>query len=630
MKTYLVSFVLGVGGAALSALAEPLPLEVRQVVIRAPEMEVIRLITGPKKTEAERVVELRRAVKEGRASVISDVSSAADDGGRVRVKSGQLAWMPSELDQEMDRLFMVPTAFEERFIGTSLECQLQAWSPPATESKISAQWVTRYAPRGPETVLWPTSWLDVYDHKTNQLTDKAVHGWLDWRDLFEESVVSGVILESDEPKILAVMPPGDQVWPGDRKGRWLDVFIAEVQPPGLPKRLVTVEKPAMGNHTWLYGLALDSKAALALMRARKPGEDAALLQTLLTQVEEGSARMVLCAGSAQVQGQRGQLVSTRWHEYPTEMPSIPSAWEARAVGMNLEMDGGALSLRQAVAAPARSEWKLALDVPEAIMWQPRFRDFQIQTEGGASPGTRLLSVMQVPEVMQGEGLPKDETLLVFSQSEGPGWPEAPAPKRGHEAEIMVFEIPAREEAEWQAAAAGKWGQPDTRRLQALADRAQSGQSPLVAHVMLHLEGGHRATVGIAEDYPTATEFDPPHRDGSPRMRPTALETLPVGSRWELDLNDENLSVAEDPHLLLTHTFLHSTARPLEPGLKETLAIAADPKAEYPGAPHLVETWSEGSLKLVPGQVRCLGLRKPPGTTQVVRHVAFIQVRELVP
>ncbi|HAL72442.1 MAG TPA: hypothetical protein DCP71_11780, partial [Verrucomicrobiales bacterium] len=360
MKTYLVSLVLGVGGAALPALAEPLPLEVRQVVIRAPEMEVIRLIAGAKKTDAERVVELRRAVKEGRASVISDVGSAADDGDRVSVKSGQLAWMPSELDQEMDRLFMVPTAFEERFIGTSLECQLQPWGPPATESKISAQWVTRYAPRGPETVLWPTSWLDVYDHKTNQLTDKAVHGWLDWRDLFEESVVSGVILESGEPKILAVMPPGDQVWPGDRKGRWLDVFIAEVQPPGLPKRPANAEKAAMGNHTWVYGLALDSTAALALVRVRKPGEDAALLQTLLTQVEEGRARMVFCAGSAQVQGQRGRMVSTRWHEYPTEMPSIPSAWETRAVGTELEIDDGALSLRQAIAAPVRSEWKLAL------------------------------------------------------------------------------------------------------------------------------------------------------------------------------------------------------------------------------------------------------------------------------
>lgn len=630
MKAHLVSLVLGVGGAALPALSQPLTLEVRQVVIRAPEMQVIRLITGPKKTEAERVVELQRAVKEGRASVVSDVSSAVDDGGRVSVKSGQLAWMPSELDQQMDQLFMVPTAFEERFIGTSLECKLQAWGPLATESKISAQWMTRYAPRGPETVLWPTSWLDVYDHKTNQLTDKAVHGWLDWRDLFEESVVSGMILEWDEPKILAVMPPGDQVWPGDRKGRWLDVFIAEATLPGLPKRPASAEKTEMGSHTWVFGIALDSKAALELIRVRKPAEDAGLLQRLLAQVEESRARMVLCAGSAQVQGQRGRMVSTRWHEYPTEMPSIPSAWETRAVGTELEIDDGALSLRQAIAAPARSEWKLALDVPEAIMWQPRFRDFKVQTEAGASLGIQLLSVMQVPEVMQGEGLPKDETLLVFSQREGPGWPEAPAPKPGYEAEIMVFEIPVSEEAEWQPAAVGKWGQPDTRRLQALADRAQSGDRPLVAHVMLQLQGGPQATVGITEDYPTATEFDPPHRDGSPRMRPTALETLPVGSRWELDLNDENLSVAEDPHVLLTHTFLHSTARPLEPGLKETLAIATDPKAEYPGAPHLVETWSEGSLKLVPGRVHCLGLRKPPGIANDVRHIAFIQVRELKP
>lgn len=626
MKACFVILVLGwITGPAL---AEPLPMEVRQVVIRAPEMEVIRLITGPKKTDAELAADLRRAVSEGRASVVSDVGSAADESGRVSVKSGQFAWMPSELDQRMERLFMVPTSYRERFIGTSLECQLQPWGPPATESKISAQWVARYSPRGAETVLWPTSWLDVYDHKTNQLTDKAIHGWLDWRDLFEESVIGGVTLENGELKVLAVMPPGDQVWPGDRQGRWLDVFIVEARSSGLPKKPASAEKAAAGHRTWVYGLALGSKEALALMKVRQPGEDAALLQTLLTQVDKGSARMVVCTGAVQVQGQRHELMSARWHEYPTEMPSIPSAWDERAVGTQLQLDDRTLSLRQAVAAPGRTEWKLAADVPEAIMWQPRFRDFQVQTEAGLSPGTRLLSVMQVPEVMQGNDVPKDETLLVFAHREGVAWPEAPAPKPGYEAEITVFEIPASEEADWQAPAPEKWLLPDTRRLQTLLDRVQSGQTPVVAQMMLHLQGRSQAKAGITEDYHTATEFDPPHRDGSPRMRPTALESLPVGSRWEVEVDDQNLSAPRDPHLLLTHSFQQSTVRPVEPGLPETLAIAADSKAEYPGAVHLLETWAEDGLKLVPGQVRCLGLRKPPGIEREVRHVAFIRVRQL--
>ncbi len=628
MKAFLVILATGLGWWAGHSRAEPQALDIRQRVIRAPEMEVIRLLTGPQKTDAERVVSLQTAVREGRASVVSDVSSAADEAGRVNLKNGDFTWMPSELDQEMDRLYMVPVSFQERFIGTSLECRTQVWKEPEMEGKISADWQAQYSPRGPETVIWPTSWLNTYHPETHKSTGKVIHGWLDWRDTFEQRVISSVLLENRQPKILAVMPPGDQVWPGDRKGRWLDVFVVEASSLGLLKRHAATEKTErpVPPHAWVYGIALSSQETLALLQARQPGEDAALLQTLLTRVEAGGARMVLCAGSIQAPGQRQDVLSARWHEYPTEMPSIPSAWDARPVGTHLEMDDQALSLRQAVAVPARSEWKLAGDVPEAIMWQPRFRDFQIQTSDTPSPGTRLLSVLQVPNVMRGDGLLKDETLLVFGQREGSASPEAPAPQAGYEANLLVLEIPATEEAEWQPVAVAE----EAKRFQTLMERVQSGQVPLVAQAMLHLPGRSVAKLAMTEDYPTATEFDPPEPESPTRMRPTALETLPVGSRWEVDLDDENIAAVQDPHLRLTHTFSHSTARPVEPGLKETLVIAAGPKAEYPGAKHLLETWAEEGVKIIPDQVHCLGLRQPPGIERDVRHIAFIQVRKLKP
>ncbi|MBB5038360.1 hypothetical protein HNQ64_002623 [Prosthecobacter dejongeii] len=603
-------------------------MDIRQRVIRAPEMEVIRLLIDPQKTDAERLATLQKVVSEGRASVVSDISIAADEAGRVNVKNGEWAWMPSELDQEMDRLYMVPTSFQERFIGTSLEGRTQVWTEPTKTWKISADWNAHYSPRGPETVIWPTSWLNTYDHETHKPTGKVIHGWLDWRDTFEQRVITSLLLENGEPKILAIMPPGDQIWPGDRKGRWLDVFIVEARPLGQLQATTTVEKKErlVSPRAWLYGIALSSQETLALLQARQPKEDAALLQTLLARVEEGAARMILCAGSIQAHGQRQDVLSARWHEYPTEMPSIPSAWESRAVGTHLEMDDHALSLTQAVAVPARSEWKLAGDVPEAIMWQPRFRDFQLQTLDRLSPGTRLLSVLQVPNIMRGDGLLKDETLLVFCQREGSAWPEAPAPQAGYEANLLVVEIPASEEAQWQPVADAQ----ETKRFQTLMERVQSGQVPLVAQAMLHLPGRTVGKLAMTEDYPTATEFDPPEPESPTRMRPTALETLPVGSRWEVGLDDENISAVQDPHLRLTHTFSHSTARPVEPGLKETLAIAASSKEDYPGAKHLLETWGEEGLKIIPDRVHCLGLRQPPGMDRDVRHIAFIQIRKLIP
>ena len=626
--TPLVILLLGACWLANPCHAEVPAMELRQVIIRAPELEVIKLTSGPNLADDELAARLLQAVKEGRASVVSDVSSAADDHGKVNVKSGQYIWMPSEVDQELDWLYMVPTAFEERFIGTSLEGSLQKRGTAGEgQPPYPGSWRTRYSPRGPATVQWPTSWLNVYDHQANKLTNKAVHGWLDWRDVFEESLQGEVSLSGAGYQILAILPPGDQVWPGDeakaREGRWLDVFLAKADLPAAqtPAR----DKPPAATRSLFYGIATDAGRALDLMTARDSADDEALLQKLLAEVGEGKARLVLCAGSANDRDQRRELMSARWHQFPVEMPSIPSAWEQRAVGTELKRQGPEWSLQQALAPPARSEWKLAQDVPEAEMWQPRFRDFQVRTQLAGS-GTRLVSLLQVPEVIQGNGLPTDESILVFARQTAVAWPESlPVSIPFYEAEMLVIEVPANEEADWQLANENSWQEPDAIRYQKALDRVRSGTATLTAHMMLHLHLGNYAFSNITEDSPTATEFDPPEHKESARMRPTALEVLPVGTRWELGLS---LPQSGDAGLRVTSALLHSTARPVEPGLEETLAIAASDSHDYPGAVHHVEKWSDGNLQLADGKPRCLGVRNPEGIGRDVRHVAFLRVRKV--
>ena len=347
--------------------------------------------------------------------MISDMESAAEPNGEVEVHTGQFVWLPAELDQGFDRLFMTPVAYREEFIGASLTyCRFSSDGP------FRPGWATHYSPRSPLTVQWPCSWLNVLD-KNQKVSNKAIHGWLDWRDLFDESFSGRVQLSGSDPTVIAILPPGDQVWPGGRNqtlGRQLDVFIAQMAQPDLQKSVPSKPKipPSAIAQLMLFGIGIDAKEAVSILTARDPKEDAALLQKLLGKVHLGKARIILCAGSPIDQGNRQMLVSARQHNYPTEMPSIPSSWGSQSVGTDLEINHPMVNLNQDLAAPARSEWKLAKDVPEAIMWEPRFRRLKIQSHA-TDKGTHLLSLLHVPEVMEGEGIPKDETVLIFSQSD---------------------------------------------------------------------------------------------------------------------------------------------------------------------------------------------------------------------
>ncbi|HBJ84861.1 MAG TPA: hypothetical protein DDZ88_13520 [Verrucomicrobiales bacterium] len=77
---------------------------------------------------------------------------------------------------------------------------------------------------------------------------------------------------------------------------------------------------------------------------------------------------------------------------------------------------------------------------------------------------------------------------------------------------------------------------------------------------------------------------------------------------------------------LSISLKHSTAKPIEPGLEETLKIAASDKEDYPGAKHEFEEWRGDALLSPPGTVHCLGVSVPPGGGVVSTRIAFVRVR----
>lgn len=608
----------------------PPPMELRQTIYRVSEMDMIEwLLDGPQ-SDASLEKRLQEAVKTGQASVISDLTTITSMNVRTQSQAGDECWVPSEIDQDLDRLYQLPIRFETVQAGTRLECDLG--SPYAA-------WNSQFATRPALAVKWPTSWLRARDRARMKSTGKAIHGWMDWYDRFEETTQGEVAFHDESPHLVSMMPPADQAWGTERKGRWLDVTMAQrlqdgdtqhtqpqtpspdkaAQPvdPFAPDPLSAAPQPSFAPAAppplLLLGIALDSDRAQALLTARQPGKDENLLRELMARVKAGQAHVVTCLASAsQINGRKIQD-SSRLHVYPTEMPSIPSAWGTRGVGTRLEQEGENLTLHQDLAPPARTEWKLARDMPEAIMWEPRFRRLSIGSEASAftKPGTRLCAVTCIPAVIAGGDIPEHETVFLFAHRSAQG----PAPKNtsnDFEVETLIFEIPAKDAKEWQAVKSADLTAFTQQRL-------KQGTAKLQSHTMLRTRASVRSTLNLTEEYMTATEFDPPSRDAPYRMRPTALMTLPVGLQLEV-----NVEASPGRPAKLNVCLKHSTARPVEPGLEETLQIFTSGKDDYPGAKHEFDEWSE-TIRIVPGNFHCL-LSPAPGGGVVLTRVAFVRVR----
>jgi hypothetical protein len=599
--TRLVVFLQG-GGDSRPAPA----VEIRQTIYRVPELDMIDWLMDGAPQDAEVVQRLQDAVTTGRASVISRLTSSAVPGIRTQAQAGFEWWLPTEMNPDYDRLYQVPSSFETALSGTLLEFQ-------AADAEIMFK--SSFTQRAPLVVKWPTSWLHVYDHITHKPTGKAIHGWMDWYDRFEQEIITEITFRDDSPHLVAMLSPSDQTWGAERQGRWLDVTVAQ-RVSGLDTPPKTPEPALPPERLLILGIAVDHVSAQALLGTRP--QDEMLLRELVARVKLGKARVVTSLLSANEKaGVRLSLVSARHHAYPTEMPSIPSAWDERPVGTSFENEGVDLALTQDLAPPARTEWKLARDVPEAIMWEPRFRKLTLHSAASAftTPGTHLCAVTDIPAVLSGGDLPEHETVFLFTHRPADATTAAKkATPPDFEVEALIFEIPASDAADWQAVKTDDFTAFTQQRI-------KQGSAKLQSHTLLRVQAGARGNLQVAEEYLTATEFDPPEAGAPFRMRPTALETLPVGLQFEVDVAEESPGVAK----LIVH-LKHSTAQPIEPGLEETLKIAASGKENYPGAKHEFDEWRGDALLSPPGTVHCLGLSIPPGGGVVSTRIAFVRVR----
>jgi hypothetical protein len=87
----------------------------------------------------------------------------------------------------------------------------------------------------------------------------------------------------------------------------------------------------------------------------------------------------------------------------------------------------------------------------------------------------------------------------------------------------------------------------------------------------------------------------------------------------------NVTEEADGSISLHVKLKHSTAKPIEPSLEETLRISADENEPYPGAKHELDEWNQG-LSLSPGKFYCL---LPPITTSSDKETtrsAWVRVR----
>ena len=614
--TRIVVFFKGSGGSTVAP-----SLAVRQTIYRVPEMAMIEWLLQGAPDDVALADHLQTAVAAGQASIVSSTALTLAPHASTKMQVGTEWWLPTESDQIFDRLYLPPTAFMPALEGTRL-----------TVDAIGG-FQSFYGPHAPLAVQWPTSWLRVYDRKSQRPTGKAIHGRMDWYDRFEQEIVGASLSDSASPQLVAMMPPADQVWGTDRQGRWLDVTVAQLSgdipkpaaQPATPEPADPFAPPANPFATgWaaqppkmrslILGFALDSNIAHALLETRQPEQDEALLRDLLARVKRGEARVMTCAFSAH-NSNRFRQSSARIHAYPTEMPSIPSAWADRQVGTSLEQDTQTLAIDQDLAPPARSEWKLARNVPEAIMWEPRFRRFSSMSDTVAltTPGTHLLAAVDVPAVMTSADLPAHETILLFSHLDTSA--DAPAVTQ-HDVEIetLIFEIPAQDAAAWQTVQNADFATFTQQRL-------KNGQTKLQSHTMLCMKSGSRGVLSVVEEYMTATEFDPPDAAAPFRIRPTALKTLPVGLQFEADG-----AVEESGGMVNLNVKLRlSTAKPVEPGLKETLKISASGHEKYPGAKHEFDEWTK-AVRTPLGAIHCFGLSQPLGSGVTSTRIAFLRVR----
>jgi hypothetical protein len=627
--------------------ADPPPtLQLRQMIIRAPEEAL--LDTLARKADDDTLAQtLLEWLEKGKAKVVSDVSTLAAPGSEFEAKDGKAYRWVTENDQEFDHPILTATAWQDVLIGTSLTGAYSAEQVQAKAQQVhpndpfsggsidvdlftgancplALTWNTEFRPKMPLKVRWPLVWPENKKPEVN---------WYEQDDFLVQRIESTARLRPGRSTVLAIMRPAADL-ETEPPARELDVVLVQTNSSKAPASTSTSPAPATAR-VMLLGFGVKEPEALELLTIRDPNNDAALLVKLEAMAREGkAARRVVCAA----QTGRTHIQSVRDHSHPTEMPTIPSAWNERAVGTILQMDTVGRTIHLELEHhPARfrlAEWICALDAPELIMWQPQFFVQQVQTTFEfPACNVVLAAAMRTPDCLKGsdKGPVIGETLLVFAQLDQPAGisqrksPPQDPPIAQVDLEAIILDLPAAEAADWSTVEGDDPADDELRYQKALA-KVKDGTASIACHLTAACSSSQRSIVKSVEEVNYVTEYNAVDHNPTGRYRPTALERVPVGSMWEVDFAGVyNLPGAFNVPALQFHHTLHHDALPAsQPTLKEAMKFTQDHPNELPIPVFTVDEW-RGSMNLLAGKARCLGALRPNGARYQNRiHVAFLR------
>jgi hypothetical protein len=610
---------------------------VRQWIIRAPENRVMAAALQSPEDDALAKT-LRGWVTDGTASVVSEVSGDIPPEAQVLAKSGRFFDWVTENDQdfgsETGLAVLTPTATQKVFIGSSLQAQLHGRFKYDARPLVEADWTAFFSPCDERSVPWPYWWPET--------KKQPKVSWYQQKDFFEEQVITAARFIPGRDTVLGIMRRADDLEPDLKRPATLDVILAQVN-PGEKSAAAGKDSRPLSPHgrCTVLGFGVKDREAVNLLSGSTATHGKPLLDALLKKLTAGEVKLRLFTSMASFQGQRSTLQSVRLHSYPTEMPTIPSAWSTRNVGTLLEIDtvydDVNFDFEFHPVLPRRAEWRCALEAPELFMWQPQFFVRKVHTafEFGVD-GVALLGAMRTPECQQGaKGIVPGETLVFMAKLDGmtdiSNDPVGTYDRQISsivELESIVFDIPASEKAAWQTGIAGEL---DERRFQDLMDRCKGHDVKLAAHVVVTTRPGQRSEATSIEEVQTVTEVDPPTEISPTRYRPTAMEYIPCGTTWEVESElvrpDDPLHATGPLEVHVNYTLRHDVSPPREPNYEDMINEARNsPTGDVPKAIIFEEMW-EGQTALAPGKARFIGMRGPPGDAFKDRlHVAFLRAR----
>jgi len=610
-------------GIAPLVSGQTAPVKVRQVVIRAPSLDVATAaLANP--DDKDFADTLWRWVQEGKAKVASDVNGLAVGDQPVEVKEGEEVKQVSVRDQDFENMILEPNQWENRLVGTLMKIGMPEHTKDNLGERLK-EWEAAYSPRQPLVVKWPVVW------PLNKVPRVA---WLDEQDFFTETIRCRVSLESRGARVLGMVPVADRLEPGSANVAQTDVFLSELAAfyadhPAAEKKSAPDEKPTV--RLLLVGFGVDEAKAHELLESRRNTSDVTLLNRLLELVGTGGASLKFsCSQHLPLHGQ-GFMESGRGHMVPTEMPTIPSAWEERNIGLRIESSYSApgiitLAMEQHPSLPPRQVWKCALDAPEMEMWQPQFLVQSVSAGICAShEGVRLTGAMPAPDLAgSAEGMP-GEMLLLFAkvdearQSVPSAAVQSVQSPTAIEVEAVIFDVPVS----WEKAA-GNFGDEvdEEARYNKLMGEVKTGRVKVLARVHVTTANLSRAGVSSLKEVLHVTEGNPDYMEIPGRYRPTALDMLPTGVAWEVDPAFSTLD--QKGEINLSQILKYSVKAPEEPTLEQMISFtAANNDLDLPAAQIFQEEWS-GQFKLQDGKVQLAGVRHPFGGDGDRVHVAYIR------